>query len=375
MKLEILPVTGIGEVTPGADLADLIHGAADWLQDGDVLVVTSKIVSKAEGRLMSVPTTEPAREQARQQAITAETVRVVAARGPTRIVATRHGFVMAAAGVDNSNVAPSQLVLLPQDPDASARALRAAFADHFGLQVAVIISDTMGRPWRNGLTDVALGAAGIAPMLDHRGQTDRFGNPLMLTQVAVVDELAAVADLVKGKVDGVPVAVVRGLPARYLTDGDGPGVVATLVRDSSQDLFSRGTAEARADGLWAAATLPASEQPPAGPESSSVTDPAPPGVSEVTPAPGTGIGLDPPVTEVVTRVLAKLTPYLGSQLSLDDAAEPATVRCTPHRTDPAALIQLGSDVHRLRAALAAERLATNLHQPRPDTVLVSVTPM
>lgn len=372
MRLEILPVTGIGEVTPGTDLAALIHQAAGWLRDGDVLVVTSKIVSKAEGRLVEVPAEEPARERARQEVIAAETARVVATRGATRIVATHHGFVMAAAGVDNSNVEPSRLVLLPKDPDATARALRAAFADRYRLRVGVVVSDTMGRPWRNGLTDVALGAAGIAPVVDHRGRTDRFGNPLVLTEVALVDELAAAADLVKGKVDGVPVAVVRGLPGQVLTDEDGPGVVASLVRDVRQDLFSRGVAEAHADGLWAAATLPVpgALTPPSGPAADRPTAPgAPAGSGAASP--------QPPVTEVVTRVLTALAPYSGSRLETTDDA-PVTVRCSPGTAgpatdpDPAALVRLGSDVHRLRAALAAERLVTAVRQPSPTTVLVLV---
>lgn len=360
MRLEILPVTGIGEVTPGADLAALIHDAADWLRDGDVLVVTSKVVSKAEGRLVEVPTEEPARERARQEVIAAETARVVARRGATRIVATHHGFVMAAAGVDNSNVEPHRLVLLPKDPDASARALRAAFAERYRLRVGVVISDTMGRPWRNGLTDVALGAAGIIPVIDHRGRTDRFGNPLVLTEVALVDALAAAADLVKGKVDGVPVAVVRGLPAPWVTDADGPGVVATLIRDPRQDLFSRGTAEARAEGLWAAATLPTAEAPAA--------------TSGAAPTPPTrgGPGEEAtPVAEVVERVRTALAPYLRSRLTVTDGA-PVVVQCAPADSTPAALIRLGEDVHRLRAALAAERLLTDVPAPTSPTVAVRV---
>ena len=211
-----------------------------------MLVVTSKIVSKAEGRLVEVPVTGPEREEARAEILAAETARPVAARGHTRIVATHHGFVLASAGIDSSNVDPSRLVLLPKDPDASARALRAALAERYGRRVAVIISDTMGRPWRNGLTDVAIGAAGIEPLRDHRGETDPYGNELHLTQMAIVDELAGAGELVKGKRDRVPVAVVRGVTG--LLDDDGPGVVARLVRDVDQDLFTLGTAEARAAG-------------------------------------------------------------------------------------------------------------------------------
>ena len=210
--LAILPITGLGDVRPGDDLADLIARAAPWLADGDVLVVTSKIVSKAEGALAPVPPEEgPDRDEARAGVLAAETARVVARRGPTSIVATRHGFVMAAAGIDASNVDPDHLVLLPKDPDASARALRSELRDRYGLDVVVIISDTMGRPWRNGLTDVALGVAGLEAIRDYRGERDAYGNELQITQMSPVDELAGAAELVKGKYDQVPVAVVRGL--------------------------------------------------------------------------------------------------------------------------------------------------------------------
>jgi coenzyme F420-0:L-glutamate ligase/coenzyme F420-1:gamma-L-glutamate ligase len=250
--LEVLPVRGIGEVRPGADLAALITEAAPWLRDGDVLVVTSKIVSKAEGQLVDLPATEPEREAARLGILAAETARVVATRGLTQIVQTHHGYVMAAAGIDNSNVDRDRLVLLPKDPDASARALRAALHERHGLDVAVLVSDTMGRPWRLGQTDVALGAAGIEPVADYRGATDPYGNEMFVTEIAVVDELAGAAELVKGKFDGVPVAVIRGYP---LPGAPGRGASA-LVRNAELDLFSLGTAEARADGLRLAATLP-----------------------------------------------------------------------------------------------------------------------
>ncbi|HCT79512.1 MAG TPA: coenzyme F420-0:L-glutamate ligase [Micromonosporaceae bacterium] len=241
----VLPVRGIGEVRPGDDLARLITDAAPWLRDGDILVVTSKIVSKAEGQLADVPVAGPEREAAREDLLRSETARVVATRGHTRIVQTHHGFVMASAGIDNSNVDRSQLVLLPKDPDRSAADLRATLRERHGLDVAVIVSDTMGRPWRNGLTDVALGSAGIAPLRDHRGETDPHGNDLQITQIAVVDELAAAAELVKGKIDQVPVAVIRGL---IQTTEEAPGVVPTLVRTAEQDLFSLGTEEAKEQG-------------------------------------------------------------------------------------------------------------------------------
>src|SRR4051812_5165225 len=204
------PVSGLPEFVPGDDLAGAIAGAAPWLADGDVLVVTSKVVAKVEGHLVRVePGTD--RETARQRAIDVETVRVVARRGPLRIVETRHGWVVAAAGIDASNVAADALVLLPEDADASAGRLRDRLHDLLGVTVGVVVSDTFGRPWRDGVADVAIGAAGLPALVDLRGEVDAHGNVLETTQVAVVDELAAAADLVKGKLAGVPVAVVRGL--------------------------------------------------------------------------------------------------------------------------------------------------------------------
>jgi coenzyme F420-0:L-glutamate ligase/coenzyme F420-1:gamma-L-glutamate ligase len=245
--LAIWPVTGIGDVRPGDDLAAVIGEAAPWLADGDVLVVTSKIVSKSEGRLVDVPGDPEEAERARQRAIDAESVREVARRGPTRIVQTRHGLVLASAGVDASNVESGKLVLLPVDPDLSARELRAGLRARLGVDVAVILTDTMGRPWRLGLVDVAIGVAGLLPLRDHRGQTDPYGNELRLTEHAIADELAAAGELVKGKLDGVPVAVVRGVDPKLLVD-DAPGATA-LVRPAEEDMFSLGTAEARASAL------------------------------------------------------------------------------------------------------------------------------
>ncbi|GAA4207975.1 coenzyme F420-0:L-glutamate ligase [Actinocatenispora rupis] len=243
--ITVVPLAGIGEVRPGDDLAALVAGLGADLRDDDVLVVTSKIVSKAEGRLVPVPPDPAGREAARLAAVDAETAAVVASRGRTRIVRTRHGLVMAAAGVDASNVDSDRLALLPLDPDASARRLRAGLAARLGIRVAVVVTDTMGRPWRDGQTDVAIGAAGIAPLRDHRGQTDAYGNDLSVTAAAVIDELAGAADLVKGKTSGVPVAVVRGLGP--LPADDGPGAAA-LVRPLESDMFALGTAEARAAG-------------------------------------------------------------------------------------------------------------------------------
>ena len=232
MNLTITPVYGLPEITAGADLAALIAVAAPDLADGDVVVVTSKIVSKAEGRVVQAD---------REDAIDAETVRVVARRGPTRIVETRQGLVLAAAGVDASNTAPGTVVLLPEDPDASARQLRKGLRDRLGVTVAVLITDTLGRPWRNGQTDAAIGAAGLLPLRDHRGQTDTFGVPLEVTVAAVADELAGAADLVKGKTAGIPVATVRGL-RDLVTDSDGPGARA-IVRPPAEDMFRFGSAD------------------------------------------------------------------------------------------------------------------------------------
>jgi coenzyme F420-0:L-glutamate ligase / coenzyme F420-1:gamma-L-glutamate ligase len=232
VNLTVTPVEGIPEITAGADLAGLIAGAAPGLADGDIVVITSKIVSKAEGRVI---------QAGREDAIDAETVRVVARRGDTRIVETRQGLVLAAAGVDASNTPPGTVVLLPEDPDASARQLRKGLRDRLGVTVGVLITDTLGRPWRTGQTDAAIGAAGVAPLRDYRGTADTFGTPLEVTVAAVADEIAAAADLVKGKTAGIPVATVRGL-AGLVTDSDGPGARA-LVRASAEDMFRFGSAD------------------------------------------------------------------------------------------------------------------------------------
>ncbi|GII23537.1 F420-0--gamma-glutamyl ligase [Planosporangium mesophilum] len=338
--LEIHPVTGIGEVTPGSDLAALVMVAADWIRDGDVLVVTSKIVSKAEGRLVEVPESGPERDAVRDAVLAAETARVVARRGPTRIVQTHHGLVMAAAGIDASNVEPTRLVLLPVDPDASARALRAALRERYDVRVGIVITDTMGRPWRLGLTDVAIGAAGVAPVRDYRGHVDPYGNELRVTEMADVDELAAAGELVKGKYDQVPVAVVRGYPG--VTDDDGPGARA-LVRDAEQDMFSLGTAEARARGAAEAATL----------------------------ADATSFAHVPVDPELVAAALATVGPVgtafthvtdHGVRDKLRDLAPSGTAEVVvPHlaaAADRWALAAAGADVHRLRAALASAGLST-----------------
>lgn len=240
------PVRGIPEIRAGDDLAELITTHANGLRDGDIVVVSSKIVSKAEGRLVAAAD-RAANAAGRVEAIRGETVRVVAERGTTQIVQTRHGFVMAAAGVDASNVPAGSVLLLPLDPDGSARALRRGLVDRLGIVVGVVVTDTFGRPWRLGQTDLAIGAAGIRVFDDHRGRTDAHGNELAVTIPAHADELAAAAELVKGKVAQIPVAVVRGL-AHLVTAHDGPGVRA-LVRPAEDDMFRLGSREAGREAL------------------------------------------------------------------------------------------------------------------------------
>jgi coenzyme F420-0:L-glutamate ligase / coenzyme F420-1:gamma-L-glutamate ligase len=243
--LQIWALTGIPEVIPGTDLVAAIADAVGTtLQDGDILVVTSKIVSKAEGRIIAADD--------REDAITAETVRVVATRptpngGLTRIVQNRLGIVSAAAGVDASNTPPGTVLLLPVDPDASARALAAGLRSLLGVEVGVIVSDTLGRAWREGQTDSAIGAGGVHVFEDLRGQTDAEGRPLVVTMPCVADELAAATDLVKGKASRMPVAVVRGR-ADLVGSLDLPGA-RSIVRDPERDMFRLGADEAYATGF------------------------------------------------------------------------------------------------------------------------------
>jgi coenzyme F420-0:L-glutamate ligase/coenzyme F420-1:gamma-L-glutamate ligase len=233
-RLEILAVHGIGEVRAGDEIAELVADAADAqgtpLRDRDCLVVTQKIVSKAEDRLVPL---DPDDRAARLALIERESRRVVRRRGDLVISETQHGFVCANAGIDLSNVARGQAALLPVDADSSAHHIRNALRARRGVDAAVIVSDTFGRPWRLGLTDVAIGVAGIAAIVDLRGSADALGRVLQVTEVAVADEIASAAELVMGKASGVPVAIVRGLDASWF----GAGAARDLVRDPQDDLF------------------------------------------------------------------------------------------------------------------------------------------
>jgi coenzyme F420-0:L-glutamate ligase/coenzyme F420-1:gamma-L-glutamate ligase len=284
--LAVFAVEGIPEIVPGDDLAAIIGAALDaardapgavgapaalGLTDGDILAVTSKIVSKAEGRVVEAAD--------REQAITDETVRIVATRqhpgSVTRIVENRLGMVSAAAGVDASNTPEGTVLLLPLDPDASAARLRAALEQRFGVRIGVIVTDTVGRPWRQGQTDVAIGASGVRLLDDLRGTLDAHGRRLDVTTPAVGDEIAAAADLVKGKSAGLPVAVVRGLG--HLLDEAAPGA-RVLIRPAEADMFRLGSDEAWQQGFEAARA-----QVEAGRAASSVAAPA-----EAAPLEGTG---------------------------------------------------------------------------------------
>jgi coenzyme F420-0:L-glutamate ligase/coenzyme F420-1:gamma-L-glutamate ligase len=232
--LSILPIRGIGEIRPGDELAALILEAADAQQtplaDGDCLVVTQKVVSKAEGRLVPL---DPLDLDARRRLVESESVRIVRRRGDLTISETAHGFVCANAGVDLSNVEEGWAALLPVDADRSAKHVRDALRARAGVEVGVIVSDTFGRPWRQGLTDVAIGVSGIAAVIDLRDTRDATGRVLQVTEVAIADEIASAAELVMGKASGVPVAIVRGLDSSWL----GEGSVRQLIRPPQEDLF------------------------------------------------------------------------------------------------------------------------------------------
>jgi coenzyme F420-0:L-glutamate ligase/coenzyme F420-1:gamma-L-glutamate ligase len=232
MTLTLEPVEGIGEIRPGDDLAALVAENAT-LEDDDVVVITSKVVSKAAGLSAGD----------KERLVDEQTDRVVAHRGGTRIIRTNQGLTLAAAGVDGSNVEPGSYLPLPPDPDESARAIRADIRRRGGKRVAVVISDTAGRAWRQGQTDIAIGCAGLVPLEPFAGRQDTYGNPLVVTAPAVSDEVAAAAELASGKLGRRPVVIVRGLRQGLVTDEDGPGA-ASLLRPESDDLFGLGSREA-----------------------------------------------------------------------------------------------------------------------------------
>ncbi len=244
MTLTLEPIDGIGEIQPGDDLAALVVEHAT-LADGDVVVITSKIVSKAAGLAADD----------KERLVEEQTDRVIATRGGTRIIRTHHGLTLAAAGVDGSNVESGTYLPLPPDPDASARSIRADISRLSGKRVAVVISDTAGRAWRSGQTDIAIGCAGLLPLESFVGRDDTHGNPLFVTAPAVADEVAAAAELASGKLGGRPVVIVRGLPDALVTDHDGPGA-ASLVRPESEDLFGLGSREAVVEAVTGGQSVP-----------------------------------------------------------------------------------------------------------------------
>lgn len=231
MSLQILPLVGIGAVKPGDEVTEVLATALEPLEPapGDVLVVTHKIVSKAEGRVVTI---QGDAEEFKRALVEAEAASIIRRRGPLIIAETRHGFICANAGVDRSNADPGTMILLPEDPDRSAHRIRVRLQRRLGVELPVIISDTFGRPWRRGLTDIAIGVSGLEAVVDLRGTRDWVGRELEITEIAVADELASAADLVMGKASGVPATLIRGYRGPR---GEGRG--ADLVRPVDEDLF------------------------------------------------------------------------------------------------------------------------------------------
>jgi coenzyme F420-0:L-glutamate ligase/coenzyme F420-1:gamma-L-glutamate ligase len=254
-SVEIIPVTGLPEFRPGDDLCAAIVAAAPWLRDGDAVVVTSKVVSKVEGRLVQVPADPEQRDARRRELVLEESVEVLAKINRTLITRSKLGLVQAASGVDASNIATDEVALLPEDSDRSAAALRARIAESIGVDVAVVITDTMGRAWRNGQTDAAIGSAGLPVLADYNGMRDSIGNDLLVTSIAIADEVAAAADLVKGKLGGIPVAVVRGLGL-----ADDNSSAKDLIRPIEEDLFRLGTDMSIAQGRREAVLFSSTER-------------------------------------------------------------------------------------------------------------------
>jgi coenzyme F420-0:L-glutamate ligase/coenzyme F420-1:gamma-L-glutamate ligase len=340
-SLQAWPVAGIGEVSAGDDLAALLAAAVD-LEDGDVLAVSSKVVSKALG--LAVP------GDTRDDAVLGQTVRVVAERltprGTTRIVESRSGPVLAAAGVDNSNVAPGTVLVLPPDPDAAARSLRAALHALTGRRIGVVVTDTMGRPWRDGQVDLALGVAGLAVTDDLRGGADGYGNPLEVTVRALADEVAALADLVKGKLSGYPAALVRGLGV-WVTDADGPGA-RSLLRGPDGDWFRWGHVEA----VRASVGLP-------------------PGSPDVQPAPlAPGTAADRLRRAVAVALASPHLPDEDLAVDVDPGGSPSATVALP--ADPAGLVAAGALAQRIAALAVVEGLTATL-AVTPTAATVSVT--
>ncbi len=230
MRLEIFPIEGLPEIGRGDDIAGMICDAVE-LHERDVVMVTQKIVSKAEGAMIDIDPNDPL---SHKPIVERESVRILRRRGELIISETKHGFVCANAGIDLSNVARGTAALLPEDSDRSARRIRDAIRGRYGVSVGVIISDTFGRPWRRGVTDVAIGCAGVKAILDLRGTPDALGREMQVTEVALVDELACAAELAMGKATGVPVAVIRGGPAEWFGESS---VRDDLIRDAADDLF------------------------------------------------------------------------------------------------------------------------------------------
>lgn len=314
MSLTLWPVTGVGEVHEGADLVALLLGRLDEpLRDGDVVVVTSKVVSKALG-LTS--------DGDRESVIDAETVRVVARRGPTRIVRTPAGLTMAAAGVDASNTAPGTVLTLPHDPDAAAYALWRVLRKRAGVELAVVLTDTAGRAWRHGQTDVAIGSAGLKVLNDLSGTQDTWGNALHVTAPAVADEIAAAADLVAGKTSNAPFVVVRGLPRHWVADHWAHSGAATLIRDDDEDLFGLGARDAVEAALTSttAVGFPSSE-PDAADRVLALADPDPALVA---------VTLGAEAYEVTT-----LAPSPDALIEAGRVAERLRVAARAHRVDAA----------------------------------------
>jgi coenzyme F420-0:L-glutamate ligase / coenzyme F420-1:gamma-L-glutamate ligase len=361
--LLVVPLEGIPEVRPGDDLARLLLEAVGRagleLADGDVLAVTSKVVAKAEGRLVPLPADPAARERVLAETVAAETARVVARRGRLVIAETRHGLVGANALVDASNAGGDRLVLLPADPDASAARLRAALAELDGHDVAVVVTDTLGRPWRLGQTDVAVGLAGMGALDDWRGRTDGDGRLLEVTEVAVADEVAAAADLVKGKASRVPAVLLRGV-----SRPKGDGAARDLVRPPADDLFrTAGTAEDLLAFLEGA-------PPPA----AFLPDPVDPALldravaaARAVPLPGGGrLQVIPVPAEARAACLAALAPPPPPSTRAALAAAPALLACHLEPRLPAGTeLVAGGAVRALLLALHALGIAARFEPAGP----------